>query len=249
MEGVWFGIMHSLNLIIPRPDDETHKDSVTKPTNPGGPPSSAHNNVSPPPASSPRASSSESKFNKFKQFFQRESELSEEESPASDLNTSILIKERNLLYPLLQLKDYGRPAYQHLSRGSWELILTSRCFLEEIVKALALEVSIVSYLPTPDESEDLLLTTHTQTTSSPPRPWGLDPLIPISSSTKPTSSPPLPTKRRPLPDSVPPLSTTDSPKMKPPPPSHEMRTIQQRLDARTSLPYRSTDDHRIRKQR
>jgi hypothetical protein len=242
MEGVWFGIIHSLNLIIPRPDDDTHKQALQKKSPPSVP-------IPVPPPGSSR--DSESKLNYFKQFFQSDGEEEEEEFPDPDLN--ILIRERNLLYPLLQLKDYGRPSYQHLSRGSWELILSSRCFLEEIIKTLALEVSIVSHLPTPDEREDLLLTTNTNTTS-PPRQWGLDPSIPISPSPVPLSVHPVSTiNRRPLPklpesDSLPFIKQSNSPVMRPPP-SQEMRTIQQRLDARTNIPYRSSDENRIRKHR
>lgn len=230
MEGAWFSIMHSLNLIIPRPDEDQMemKSKLSSPS-----PNSSQPNPNP-----------SSSF--LKNLFQSEdSDVEEGEDHAiKDPDLNISIKERNQLYPPLLLKDYGKPVYKHLSRSSWELLLNSRYFLEEIVRHLGLEVSIVTHLPIADEDdsiEDLDIkpktTTHT--------PWTLDSSIPRSHPppTQTTAKPQIHSKTK---DSLPPMNPpaplpTHSPNIK------NRKTIQQRLQSATNIPYHSNNENRFRK--
>jgi hypothetical protein len=237
MEGIWFGIMHSLNLILPRPDEDEKKttlisSSLAQPTKPISPPVSPTR--SRPAAATGRGrargegagggggseggdggvgSPEKEKSNFLKKLFRSndseddkesngngEDNDEEEEEELEDINDpdlNISIKERNLLYPPLLLREYGKPLYQHLSRGSWELLLASRCHMEQMVKMLELEVSVVSHLPIIDqgdrEDEVLQLSQLQQgqgqgqgrkknprSTSPPSGPWRLDSSIPIN---------------------------------------------------------------------
>ena len=294
MEGIWFGIMHSLNLILPRPDEDEKKD-LTPPTvkppkaiQPPSPlkprPSRIEVGSEPGPgleSSSQQQPTKEKPRNFLKMLFQsndsaddhfvKQTEEEEEVEDISDPDLNISIKERNLQYPLLLVKDYGRPLYQHLSRGSWELLVTSRCQMEEMVKILELEVSIVSHLPsvsdemTEEKGKESGVQSGKKSQQSPSR-WTLDPSIPIHGQSLNTTPPKLqnrPPQHQKLFDpsgdklSGTPQST--SPRLKPSssvtlPPRHgpqnqqqEIKTIQQRLDSHVNLPYHPSDENRFRR--
>jgi hypothetical protein len=266
MEGVWFGIMHSLNLILPRPDEDEKKiptPPTVKPPKEIKPPSPTRRRAPGTVAGSEAESglgtgspnqqqqqTKEKPRNFLKKLFQsddsdddhvaREDEDDEEEEEVEDVadpDLNISIKERNLHYPLLLLKDYGKPLYQHLSRGSWELLLASRCQMEEMVKILELEVSIVSHLPilsqetlAEGDGKEVGFKQQQGKKKSPQSMtrWTLDSSIPMNGQQKQTTNTPAP-KRSPqerqsinsrgdeLSD-LPTIHQSTSPRLKPSPP-------------------------------
>jgi hypothetical protein len=227
--------MHSLNLIIPRPDEDKIKFLATEP----------------PTQPAPDEDNGSTRLQFLKSLFQKEISMIQE---IPDPILSASVREKNLTYPSLLIKEYGSPLYSHLSRGSWELLLLSRCYLEEIVKLLGLEVGIVSNLtPLHLDDEDDIETVPKQQPS-----WKLDSSIPISNS---KTIPRTPIKRgdqinryNELYEDVPtlhlpPNSKTKEQNSEPKAPQRELptTTIQQRIDNPTSLPYRTNNENRLRR--
>lgn len=144
MDNYWFEIMHSLNILIPRPDESashSHKTATT--------PSSKVTTKDPLKSVLPPTGSN----------------LVEDDS-------SLLSKsEKNRTYPSLLLSEYGKPRYKHLNQTSWELLVLSRCLMEDLVKELEIDVSIVPDHTAATVDMDVLDSLTLD------EPWTLDPSI------------------------------------------------------------------------
>ena len=124
MESYWFGIMHSFNLLFPRPDEDKILGEQKK-------------------SDDTQAGSKERQSFVSKYFSACRPRAATDITVTEEQVQELTISEKNKKYPLLFLTDYGRPTYDHLSVYSWELLLLARRAMEDTVKMLELNVSLV----------------------------------------------------------------------------------------------------------
>ena len=145
VENYWFGIMHSFNLLFPRPDEDAKADT----------------NTSKPMAALDEEEVRPSLIGKYLLSCRHRADGDESESGEEDgleSGVPLTVAEKNKKYSLLLLEEYGSSRYTHLSPYSWELCLLARRAMEDTVKMLELNVGIV-FDQTP-EDEKLLRPTE-----------------------------------------------------------------------------------------
>lgn len=136
MDTYWFEIMHTFNLLFPRPDDKSYIQRKEKTA-------SSIEYANAPTNLFHRASKSILKSAK-KEF----------PDEILDRETNGKRNESNKNYPALLLRDYGSSMYPHLNEKSRELLLLSRRAIEDIVRVLELNVSLVLKTSTSEDDAE-----------------------------------------------------------------------------------------------
>lgn len=166
MEPQLYGIVHVFNLLVPRPEQEALAEKAAAAALPSSP-------LRQPRPSSPikdtKLSSKEQRLQKLrgesKGLSPADPENGETKGQASPVKAlvpnldSTQAKETpqpaipldNSFYPPLSLSSYGPPRYAHLSQNSWELLVMSRRFIEDIVRLLDLNISFVNINTSTDD--------------------------------------------------------------------------------------------------
>jgi hypothetical protein len=126
MDAYWFEIVHSFNLLIPRPDSPAEINRLKTKKEPE--------------KQLPNSSL-------LSKLHLKKDNKSDEELEGNVATMSPLIAQNlsqsNKKYPFLLLSDYGPPIYSHLNTTCWELLLLSRRAIEDIVRLLQLNVNLV----------------------------------------------------------------------------------------------------------